>query len=163
MLLWQSAKPWRSLSACSSVNSKRQHWMEAIGYFHVLRKDPPVRMGEVAGRNPYPSFTCEETPPPHTHLISTGNRSTISQYVDSHHHWYRYEGESKSFRNESITKYTLITINTRWEATQRVMVANLIRPTHKLGDTTAPSSRELYHLQFSLQEASPETFGYAIV
>jgi hypothetical protein len=29
-------------------------------------------------------------------------------------------------------------------------------------DTTAPSGRELYHLQFSLQEASPETFGYTL-
>jgi hypothetical protein len=26
-------------------------------------------------------------------------------------------------------------------------------------DTTVPSGRELYHLQFSLQAASPETFG----
>jgi hypothetical protein len=30
-------------------------------------------------------------------------------------------------------------------------------------DTTAPSSRELYHLQFSRQAASPETFGYTRV
>jgi hypothetical protein len=30
-------------------------------------------------------------------------------------------------------------------------------------DTTAPSGRELYHLQFSLQAASPETFGYTLV
>jgi hypothetical protein len=30
-------------------------------------------------------------------------------------------------------------------------------------DTTAPSVRELYHLQFSLQAASPETFGYTLV
>jgi hypothetical protein len=30
-------------------------------------------------------------------------------------------------------------------------------------DTTAPSGRELYHLQFSLQVASPETFGYTLV
>jgi hypothetical protein len=30
-------------------------------------------------------------------------------------------------------------------------------------DTTAPSCRELYHLQFSLQAASPETFGYTFV
>jgi hypothetical protein len=30
-------------------------------------------------------------------------------------------------------------------------------------DTTAPSGRELYHLQFSLQETSPETFGYAVL
>jgi hypothetical protein len=30
-------------------------------------------------------------------------------------------------------------------------------------DTIAPSDRELYHLQFSLQAASPETFGYTLV
>jgi hypothetical protein len=29
-------------------------------------------------------------------------------------------------------------------------------------DTTAPSGRQLYHLQFSLQAASPESFGYAL-
>jgi hypothetical protein len=30
-------------------------------------------------------------------------------------------------------------------------------------DTTAPSGRELYHFQFSLQAASPETYGYTLV
>jgi hypothetical protein len=30
-------------------------------------------------------------------------------------------------------------------------------------DTTASSGRELYHLQFSRQAASPETFGYTLV
>jgi hypothetical protein len=30
-------------------------------------------------------------------------------------------------------------------------------------DATAPSGRELYHLQFSLHAASPETFGYTLV
>jgi hypothetical protein len=30
-------------------------------------------------------------------------------------------------------------------------------------DTTAPSGRGLYHLQFSLQTASSETFGYILV
>jgi len=30
-------------------------------------------------------------------------------------------------------------------------------------DKTASSGRELYHLQFSLQAASPETFGYTLV
>jgi hypothetical protein len=30
-------------------------------------------------------------------------------------------------------------------------------------DTIAPSGRELYHLQFSLQAASPETFGYTLI
>jgi hypothetical protein len=42
------------------------------------------------------------------------------------------EGVSKSFRTESITKYKLTTINTRWEATQRVMTAKLTRLTHKI-------------------------------
>jgi hypothetical protein len=30
-------------------------------------------------------------------------------------------------------------------------------------DTTAPSGRKLYHLQFLLQAASSETFGYILV
>jgi len=30
-------------------------------------------------------------------------------------------------------------------------------------DTTAPSGRELYHLNFPLQAASPENFGYTLV
>jgi hypothetical protein len=30
-------------------------------------------------------------------------------------------------------------------------------------DTTAVGGRKLYHLQFSLQAVSPETFGYTIV
>jgi hypothetical protein len=30
-------------------------------------------------------------------------------------------------------------------------------------DKTAPSDRDLYHLQFSLQAVSPETFGYTLV
>jgi hypothetical protein len=38
-----------------------------------------------------------------------------------------YEGVLKSFRTESITKYTLTTINTRSEATQRVMAAKLTK------------------------------------
>jgi hypothetical protein len=60
-------------------------------------------------------------------------------------------------------KCTLTTINTRWEATQMVMAAKLTRLTHKISDTIAPSGRELYHLKFSLQTASPETFGYTHV
>jgi hypothetical protein len=43
-----------------------------------------------------------------------------------------YEGVSKRFRTESITKYTLTTIHTRWEAAQSVMAAKLIRLTHKI-------------------------------
>jgi len=32
-----------------------------------------------------------------------------------------------------------------------------------LRDKYAPSGRQLYHLQFSFQAASPETFGYTVV
>jgi hypothetical protein len=42
------------------------------------------------------------------------------------------------------------------------MAAKLTRMTQN-SDTAAPSGRELYHLQFSLQKASPETFGYTLV
>jgi hypothetical protein len=48
-------------------------------------------------------------------------------------YWTRiYEGVSKSYRTEAITTYTLTTINTRWEATQRVMAAKLTRLTHNI-------------------------------
>jgi hypothetical protein len=73
------------------------------------------------------------------------------------------EGVSKSFRTESVTKFTLTFSITRWEATQRAMAAKLTRLTHKNSDTNGPSGRELYHLQFLLQAASPETFGYTLV
>jgi hypothetical protein len=43
-----------------------------------------------------------------------------------------YEGLSKSFRTGSITKYTLTTINTRWEATQSVTAVKLTRMTHSI-------------------------------
>jgi len=48
------------------------------------------------------------------------------------------------------------------EATQRVMVAKLTRLTQN-SNTTAPSGRELYQLQFSLQVTSLETSGYTLV
>jgi hypothetical protein len=73
-----------------------------------------------------------------------------------------YKGVSKSFRTESVMKYMLTTINTHWEATQRVMVAKLPRLTQN-SNTTALSGREMYHLQFLLKAASPETFGYTLV
>jgi len=43
------------------------------------------------------------------------------------------------------------------------MAAKLTRLTHKTEMTTAPNGRELYHLQFSFQAASSETFGYTLV
>jgi hypothetical protein len=50
-----------------------------------------------------------------------------------------------------------------WEATKSVMAAKLTRLTQRNSDTTAPSGRVLYHLQFSLQAVSPESFGYILV
>jgi len=46
------------------------------------------------------------------------------------------------------------------EATERVMMAKLSRWN---SDTTAPSGREQYHLQFMLQTVSLEAFGYTLV
>jgi hypothetical protein len=43
-----------------------------------------------------------------------------------------YEGVSRKFWTESITKYTRTTINTRWEATQRIMASKLTKLTHKI-------------------------------
>jgi hypothetical protein len=42
------------------------------------------------------------------------------------------------------------------------MAAKLTRMTQN-NDTTELGGRELYHLQFSLQAASPESFGYTLV
>jgi hypothetical protein len=50
----------------------------------------------------------------------------------SHRFWWLYECASKSFRTESITKYTFTTINTRWEATLRVIALKLTRLTYKI-------------------------------
>jgi len=44
-----------------------------------------------------------------------------------------------------------------------VMAAKLTRLTHKIAIQLHLSCRELYHLQFSLQAASPETYGYTLV
>jgi hypothetical protein len=68
-----------------------------------------------------------------------------------------YEGVTKSFRTESVKKYTLTTINTKGYGGKTHYTDS------QNSDTTAPSGRELYHLQFSLQVASPETFGYTLV
>jgi hypothetical protein len=45
---------------------------------------------------------------------------------------YSLRGYIQNFRSEFITKYTLTTINTRWEAAQRVMAAKFTRLTHKI-------------------------------
>jgi hypothetical protein len=66
-------------------------------------------------------------------------------------------GTEKSYKTRGYTKvdneiyaYNNIQYN---------MAAKFTRLIHK----TAPSGRELYHLQLSLQAASPETFGYTLV
>jgi hypothetical protein len=43
------------------------------------------------------------------------------------------------------------------------MTTELTRPTHKVAVQLLPCDNYLYHLQFSLQAANPETFGYALV
>jgi hypothetical protein len=43
------------------------------------------------------------------------------------------------------------------------MVVKLTKNDSRNIDKTAPGGKELYRLQFSLQAASPETFGYTLV
>jgi len=43
------------------------------------------------------------------------------------------------------------------------MAAKLTGLTHEIAIQLHLVGRELYHLQFSRQAASPETFGYALV
>jgi hypothetical protein len=43
------------------------------------------------------------------------------------------------------------------------MATKFTRTDSQNSETTEPSGRELYNLQFSLQAASPETFGYPLV
>jgi hypothetical protein len=73
-----------------------------------------------------------------------------------------YEVVSKSFRTESNEIYAYL-----WYYSLRSNTKGYGGKTHyadsQNSDTTAPSGRELYHLQFSLQAASPETFGYTLV
>jgi hypothetical protein len=59
-------------------------------------------------------------------------------------------------------KYMLTTINTHLEATQRVMTVKLTRLTHKIAIQLHVVA-QLYHLQFSLQVTSPETFGNTLI
>jgi hypothetical protein len=47
-------------------------------------------------------------------------------------HTHKHRRVYPSFRTESITKYTLTTINFRWEETKRVMAVKLTRLTHKI-------------------------------
>jgi hypothetical protein len=71
-----------------------------------------------------------------------------------------YEGVSKSFRTESTTKQTTITTTKLVEKQHK----ELWRQNSQYSDKTAHSGKELYHLQFSLQQAaSPKTFRYTIV
>jgi hypothetical protein len=74
-----------------------------------------------------------------------------------------YEGVSKNFRTESNeinnsnnNKHSLI--NNTKDYSGRTHYTD-----SQHSDTTAPSGKELYQLQFPLQAASPETFGYVLV
>jgi hypothetical protein len=75
----------------------------------------------------------------------------------------KYKGASKSFRTESIKKYNAYL----WYYLLRSNTKGYGGKTHQTdsqnSDTTTPSGRELYHLRFSLQIPSPETFGYTLV
>jgi hypothetical protein len=83
-------------------------------------------------------FACQHLAAPFCVLINE-RKISVCQYLKKcqHNKWSvkyqsKYEGTSKSFRTESITKKITTTINTRREATQRIMAAKLTRLTHKI-------------------------------
>jgi hypothetical protein len=85
--------------------------------------------------------TSKQRPSPHLHNVPTlSNESTnfangpgtyicVYIYITS---FVLYECVSKSLRTEAIKKYMLTTINTCWEATQRVMEAKRVGLTYKI-------------------------------
>jgi hypothetical protein len=46
---------------------------------------------------------------------------------------------------------------------ERIMAAKPTKLTHKIATQLHQVARSWYHLQFSLQAASPETFGYTLI
>jgi hypothetical protein len=94
----------------------------------------------------------------------------LSEYVDRFlgylsrlfqlHALYEGESESSGLSHNEIYSYL-------WYCSLRSNTKGYGGKTHwsdsQNGDTTAPSGEELYHLQFSLQAASPETFEYTLV
>jgi hypothetical protein len=80
-------------------------------------------------RSKYPPEHCSQKP---SVYVPPSKRETKLKLPSKSNFFAFYECVSKSFRTWSITKYTLITINTRWEATQRVMAAKLTRLSDKI-------------------------------
>jgi hypothetical protein len=68
-----------------------------------------------------------------------------------------YEGESKSFRTENNNNKHTLRSNTKGYG------GRTHRTDSQNSDTTAPSGRDIYYMQFSLQAASPETVGYTLI
>jgi hypothetical protein len=76
---------------------------------------------------------------------------------------HQHECVSKSFRTESLTKYTLYNNKLSLRSNTKGYGGKTHYTDSQNSDITAPSVRELYHLQFSLKAASPETFGYTLM
>jgi hypothetical protein len=69
------------------------------------------------------------------------------------------KGRSKSLRTESITKHTLYNNKHSLRSNTKGNGGKTHETDSQNSDTAALSGRELYHLQVSLQGASPETSG----
>jgi hypothetical protein len=77
-------------------------------------------------------INCKYCSPPFLKLLRELRLVKISPTEENTSLTEKYEGVSKSFRIESITKYMLTFGITHWEATQRVMAAKLTRLPHKI-------------------------------
>jgi hypothetical protein len=112
--IWEA---WRSVAA---------RWTTAhcigrceVGWLSTAPAGSTSNYRKAIHTEPRPWFVCSNS---HQEFGSCPTGWIATQFL--------YEGVSKSFRTVMVTKST--TINTRWEATQRVMAAKLTRLTHKI-------------------------------
>jgi hypothetical protein len=110
---------------------------------------PPVRWvpGAFSPGIKWIGREANHSPPPSTEIKNACKYTRVYPKVSglSHNEIYAYNSKH-SFRS-NIKGYG---VKTHWTDSQN-------------SDTTAPSGRELYHLQFSLQAASPEIFGHTLL
>jgi hypothetical protein len=96
--------------------------------------------------------------------FSTSSRCSSCELVHTHTHTHTHTGECilkfpdwVDNRTNNNNNKNLLRSNTKGYGSKTHQTES------QNSDTTAPSGTELYHLQFSVQAASPESFGYNLI
>jgi hypothetical protein len=91
-------------------------------------------------------------------LLTVGSVSTANYFRQTHNTrvYPNVSGLSHNVINNNYNKHSLRSNTNGYVGKTHYTVS-------QNSDITAPSGRKLYYLQFSLQAASPETFGYTLV